>query len=132
MKRPLGVIVSLISAALLITSCSSASSSVEKKNAAGFIEAANQSGVVIIDVRTPAEFAEGHLPKALNIDFQSGNFEQEIESLDKTVTYAVYCRSGNRSSQATAIMAKAGFTNIYDLQGGVADLQAAGAQIVTN
>jgi phage shock protein E len=131
MKKPLVAIVGLISAALLLTACSS-SSSVEKKNAAGFVEVINQADVVIIDVRTPAEFAEGHLPSALNIDFQSGNFEQEIESLDKTVTYAVYCRSGNRSSQATAIMAKAGFTNIYDLQGGVADLQAAGAQIVTN
>jgi len=131
MKKPLVAIVGLISAALLLTACAS-SSSVEKKNAAGFVEVANQADVVIIDVRTPAEFAEGHLPNALNIDFQSGNFEQEIESLDKTVTYAVYCRSGNRSSQATAIMAKAGFTSIYDLQGGVADLQAAGAQIVTN
>jgi rhodanese-related sulfurtransferase len=131
MKKSLLASIGALAIALLISACSSGSD-VAKKDAAGFLEVANQSGVVIIDVRTPAEFAEGHLPNALNIDFQSGNFEQEIESLDKSVTYAVYCRSGNRSSKATAIMADAGFTSIYDLDGGLSDLQAAGAQVGTN
>ncbi len=69
---------------------------------------------VIIDVRTPAEYAQGHLDGALNIDLQSGTFETQIDSLPNDGDYIVYCRSGNRSAQAAQIMAAAGFTNVRD------------------
>ena len=131
MKKSFIASIGAIAVALLISACSSGSN-VAKQDPASFLEIANTAGVVIIDVRTPAEFAEGHLPNALNVDFQSGNFEEEINYLAKDVTYAVYCRSGSRSSKATALMADLGFTKIYDLDGGLVDLQAAGAQIVTN
>lgn len=84
--------------------------------------------LVVIDVRTPEEFAEGHLPDAVNIDLQ-GSFEDEIATLDPDATYVVYCRSGNRSAVAAATMAEAGFTDVYDL-GGIVDWQAAGGEVV--
>jgi phage shock protein E len=82
-------------------------------------------------VRSPEEFAEGHLANAINIDFQSGNFESEISRLNKGTTYAVYCRSGNRSGQAVKVMADLGFTDLYDMDGGVIDWAAAGKPLYT-
>ena len=58
----------------------------------------------IIDVRTPSEFWEGHIDNAINIDFKSNLFINEISKLDKSKTYLIYCRSGNRSSKAALIM----------------------------
>ena len=64
---------------------------------------------VIIDVRTPAEFATGHLDGAVNIDVQSPDFAAQIMELDPNGDYFVYCRSGNRSGQAIAQMSQMGF-----------------------
>ena len=68
---------------------------------------------------------------AVNIDVESADFGTQIAALPKDTTYAVYCRSGRRSALATDQMAEAGFTSLVNLQGGIADLQAAGASIVT-
>jgi rhodanese-related sulfurtransferase len=84
-------------------------------------------GVILIDVRTPGEFAEGNIVNALNIDVQSSSFDAQIAELDPTKTYALYCRSGNRSGIAAEKMADAGFTNIYNATVGFTDLAAAGA-----
>jgi rhodanese-related sulfurtransferase len=67
---------------------------------------------VIIDVRTPEEFAGGHLEGALNIDVQSGDFAAEISQLDPAGDYFVYCRSGNRSGQAISQMSNMGFSSM--------------------
>ncbi len=67
---------------------------------------------VIIDVRTPAEFAEGHLEGAINIDVSAPDFEDKIHDLDPKASYAVYCRSGNRSGQAIQIMQQHNFTDV--------------------
>ena len=91
-----------------------------------------ESGVVTLDVRTPGEFAEGHIEGARLIDFQSGNFENEIATLDKNATYAVYCRSGNRSGQAVKVMQDAGFTNVFNMNGGVIEWANAGLPLVRN
>ncbi len=72
------------------------------------------AGTVIIDVRTPAEFAEGHLDGAVNIDVQSADFDARISALDPDGSYVVYCRSGNRSSQAIDRMTGLGFTDMID------------------
>ncbi len=72
----------------------------------------------IIDVRTPAEFWEGHIDNAINIDFKSNSFINEISKLDKSKTYLIYCRSGNRSSKAATIMDSLGFKKTIDLEGG--------------
>lgn len=91
---------------------------------------AARDDVVLIDVRTPEEFAEGHLEGAVNINLQGADFEGEIAELDPEGTYVVYCRSGNRSAQAATIMAEAGFTDVRDL-GGIQAWEAAGGDVVT-
>jgi rhodanese-related sulfurtransferase len=101
-------------------------------NVSEFSQKITETGVVTLDVRTPGEFAEGHIEGAQLIDFQSGNFENEISSLDKNATYAVYCRSGNRSGQAVKVMHDAGFHNVYNLNGGVIDWANAGLPLVNN
>jgi len=101
-------------------------------NVSEFSKKIIESGVVILDVRTPGEFAEGFIEGAQNIDFQSENFENEIAALDKKATYAIYCRSGNRSGQAAKIMHDAGFHDVYNLDGGVIDWANEGMTLVQN
>jgi rhodanese-related sulfurtransferase len=81
---------------------------------------------VVIDVRSPAEVAEGAITGATVLDFNAGEFEAKIGDFDRNAAYLVYCRSGNRSGQAVAIMKELGFTNVIDA-GAFSDLQAAGA-----
>jgi rhodanese-related sulfurtransferase len=124
-------LIALIGSILLLAGCSS-SSSVIDLSVTEFSSKAAEAGVITLDVRTPGEYAEGHLEGARLIDFQSGNFENEISTLDKNATYAVYCRSGNRSSQAVKVMHDAGFHNVYNLNGGVIDWANAGLPLVNN
>ncbi len=81
---------------------------------------------VVIDVRSPAEVAEGAIAGATVLDFNAGEFEAKIGGYDRNAAYLVYCRSGNRSGQAVAIMKELGFTDVIDA-GAFSDLQAAGA-----
>ena len=74
--------------------------------------------VQLIDVRTPSEFKSGHIKGAKNIDFFSIKFSSEINKLHKEKPVYLYCRSGNRSKQASNKLAKLGFSDIYDLKGG--------------
>ena len=80
----------------------------------------------IIDVRTPEEFAEGYIENAINIDFYAETFRDDINQLDRSQTYLVYCRSGRRSADALGIMAELGFKEAYNLLGGIIDWKAAG------
>jgi rhodanese-related sulfurtransferase len=121
----------LIGSILLLAGCSSSSSAIDL-SVTEFSSKVAEAGVITLDVRTPGEYAEGHLEGAQLIDFQSGNFENEISSLDKNATYAVYCRSGNRSGQAVKVMQDAGFTNVFNMNGGVIDWANAGLPLVNN
>ena len=103
--------------------------SVQLVDVARGLELAADPSVVVLDVRTPAEFAEGHLDRAQLIDFNAGGFAEAVGSLDRSATYFVYCRSGNRSGQATEIMADLGFTSVYDLDGGIQAWEAAGGPV---
>jgi len=99
----------------LTAACSSPDSSRAQESANSFVESAqNFADAVIIDVRTPEEFAEQHLEGALNIDVKSADFVSQIEKLDRNTAYAVYCRSGNRSAQAVKIMKDLGFNSVSD------------------
>ena len=84
---------------------------------------------VTLDVRTPAEFAAGHVPDATNLDFYSPQFRGELQNLDKNKSYVVYCHTGNRSGQATALMHSLGFKHVYDVQGGIAAWEQAGLPV---
>ena len=75
--------------------------------------------VQLIDVRTPREFKIGHIKGSKNIDFYSGQFAQEFNKLKKDKPVYVYCRSGSRSRHASNKLVKMGFTEIYDLKGGI-------------
>ena len=85
---------------------------------------------IIIDVRTPAEYAGGHLAEAVNIDFNAPDFKDKINLLDKSKTYFVYCRTANRSSSAVKVMAEIGFKDIYNMTGGITEWQAEGLTVV--
>jgi phage shock protein E len=114
----------LLVGALLVTpvlaSCSSGSTTQEPVSVMS-----NNSTATIIDVRTPAEFADGRVEGAVNIDVQSADFEASLANLDKNAEYIVYCRSGNRSAIAVQIMAEAGITKVVDL----GDLQSAATSL---
>lgn len=85
-------------------------------------EVSQDKDAVILDVRTEEEFIEGYIPNAKNIDIYKGQgFLDEIEKLDKSKNYYVYCRSGARSAQACALMKQQGFENAYNLMGGITD-----------
>lgn len=75
----------------------------------------------VLDVRTPAEFAEGHLTNALNYDWNGSAFDKQIAGLDKSKPVLVYCRSGSRSAAAAAHMRAIGFTEVYEMDGGFVD-----------
>ncbi|MBN2732283.1 MAG: rhodanese-like domain-containing protein [Balneolaceae bacterium] len=77
----------------------------------------NESGV-IIDVRMPEEYKQGHLKDAdYNLNIMSSTFEQDIEKLDKDKSYYLYCQSGSRSGRAAKVMKKHGFENAYNIGG---------------
>jgi rhodanese-related sulfurtransferase len=115
---------------LLVAGCSSGSSTVTTVDAQAFLSAAAQPGVTIVDVRTPEEFAEGHLDGAVNMNVEGPDFSAQIATLEAEGTVAVYCRSGRRSAVAADQMAGAGFTSIVNLDGGLNDLQSAGGSII--
>lgn len=87
-------------------------------------------GTQIIDVRTPEEFAEGHIEGAVNIPVESADFLDNVAQLDPTATYAVYCRSGNRSQGAVEGMASVGITGIYELESGTVGWTGEGLPLV--
>ncbi len=112
-----------------LTSCSSESNAaITNVDAKTFISTISDPSIKVIDVRSIGEFSAGHLLGALNIDVESGGFDAGISNLDKGATYALYCRSGRRSTLAAERMAEAGFTNIVNFnRGGFAELASAGA-----
>ena len=81
---------------------------------------------VILDVRTPEEFAEEHIEDAINLDFRSETFRDELDKLDKSRTYLVHCRSGGRSRNALDIVAELNFREAYNMLGGIIQWKAEG------
>lgn len=80
----------------------------------------NDSNAVILDVRTSEEWEEGYIENALHIDIYKGQgFIYEVDALDKTKNYYLYCKAGGRSAQACSIMNQLGFENTYNLIGGM-------------
>lgn len=82
-------------------------------------ERAGNADFVILDVRTPEEFAEGHIDGAVNLDVQARDFEKKLRALDRKKSYLVYCRTGNRSRKATVAMEALGFRSIFHMTEGI-------------
>ena len=90
------------------------------------------TALIVIDVRTPQEFAAGHIAGAVDVDLNGASFQADVAKLDRDIHYFVYCHSGHRSAQAVAYMTQLGFGSIYELQGGISTWQSAGLPIVTS
>lgn len=103
----------------VVTACSPAAASIEVT-----------SSTTVLDVRTPSEYAAGHLEGAQNLDVSSADFAANLEALDPDADYVVYCQSGNRSARAVAQMEDAGFTAVQDAGGISAASSATGLPIV--
>jgi len=93
-------------------------------------ELIQQKKVVILDIRTPKEFAEGHIAGAKNIDFRAADFEKQISVLDRTPHYLVHCASGGRSTQSLEVFKRLHFRSIVHLDGGIKAWQQAGKPVV--
>ena len=143
--RRAGVAAALVAATVLLGGCSGATVSATSGPTAAavpatgaslsptdFAAAAKLPNTILLDVRTPSEFASGHITGAVNLDIQSADFAQGAATLDPAKNYAIYCHSGNRSKTAMAAMGQAGFTHLFDLAGGITAWQSSGGPVVTN
>jgi len=74
---------------------------------------------VILDMRTPEEFFGEYIENAVNLDYYSDTFRNDLDKLDKNKTYLIYCRSGRRSENALNIMKELDFREVYNMLGGV-------------
>lgn len=112
---------SLIALLLTLTSCNANFKSVGVDK---FEEIITDSKIAIVDVRTPEEYADGHLKQACNFDWRSDDFLSQMEAaFPKTTPLAIYCRSGKRSAAAAKVLVKAGYT-VYNMKGGYLDWTA--------
>ena len=122
------LILAVVFGTLTLTGCSTGA--VSTTTAQEWLKAATQPGVVIVDVRTPAEYAAGHLEGAVLADI-NGDFEAAVAGLDRAAPYAVYCRSGSRSAAAIEAMKQLGFGDAWHLGGGIGAWQSAGLPVVS-
>ena len=86
----------------------------------------NDQNFVIIDVRTPEEYTDGHIEKAINLDYYSETFRDELNQLNKSKTYLIYCKTGERSGITSDIMKDLGFGNAHDMPGGIIGWESRG------
>ena len=76
-------------------------------------------GLVVLDVRTPEEFAAGHLASAVNLDMYAPGFADALALLDRETPYVLYCRTDNRSGEVREMMRSLGFTEVHEIDGGI-------------
>jgi len=111
--------------------CRGVIKSISVEEAAQLIEDNNNnSDFVILDVRTPSEFESEALENAVNIDFYSEIFEEEIAKLNRDKHYLIYCRSGGRSSRVLELVKSLGFSKVYEMRGGINNWMAKGYPVV--
>ncbi len=125
------LLASIIAAALLLGACggSAATDSMLELTSVGEVAEIVESppaDLVVLDIRTPEEFASGHIAGAINVDYYAPDFEAQLRELDLTVPYVMYCNSGNRSSNALPLMDSIGFAEVYELDGGIQAWYSAG------
>ncbi len=129
MRRRLIALV--IALAAVLTACGGTSTDVTQTvDAATAADLLAEGDGVLLDIRTPEEFAAGKIAGSQNIDFYAADFAAQLDRLDKDATYFVYCRSGNRSSLSMNTFADLGFSSVYEIDGGILNWNAAGLPIV--
>ena len=120
------IIVTVIGVLVLGDKQSSTSNTIKSEQVYATIQADMNKGALLVDVRTPEEFAAGHIEQAVNVPLDKILAGTNLSD-DKSTTQYVYCRSGNRSAQAKAALQAAGYTNVVDL-GGMNEVVAMGAR----
>lgn len=101
------------------------------KDAHAFIQAKKgDPAFVLIDIRTPNEYRDGHIEGSVNMSLHSESFEADVRKLDKGKTYMMYCRTGRRTAIAIDIMEKAGFTKVYLIAGDILGWKSEGLPLV--
>lgn len=88
--------------------------------------------IIILDIRTAEEFADGHLAGAVNIDYYAKDFAAQLAALDPAARYLLHCRSGNRSGRALPVLKELGFSNVTHLDGGILAWTSAGQPLARN
>ncbi len=135
MKRSISLLSFVLSSFLLISSCNSSNAGGTnfQLNAPEFSEKiASTPGGVVLDVRTPGEFAQGHIANATNIRWNDPTFYGKINNISKTTPVFIYCLSGSRSMSAANFMRNNGYSNVYELMGGIMKWSAANLPITTD
>jgi len=130
-RGPLAMLLALGAAALGASSCRAANAlEVDPARAAELIrDHRADPDFVLLDLRTPPEFAAGHLEGAVNIDYYGAEFAARIGALDRSKTYLVYCRTGNRSGKALPLFDRLGFTSVVHLTAGIVAWQRQGLPV---
>ncbi len=120
--------ITFIYLSIILSSCQAQTSkNIQLLEAPAFAEKIkNTPNAQILDVRTPQEFAGDHIENAKNINWLNADFATNAATLDNTKPVFVYCKAGSRGNKAAAKLEEMGFTNIYDLQGGILKWEAAG------
>lgn len=123
----------LIGSALLLSAC--ATSAPEAGNPVKNVDiqvaqnALKAEDVILLDVRTPEEYQQGHIPGAKLMDFHGENFAEALKALDPSANYVVYCASGNRSNKAAQMMQSENFQNVSNVLGGFQAWQSQGLPV---
>lgn len=125
------MILSILAAIVIGSASCSAEDGIVVLSPQDFVSQAKaDTSAVILDVRTPAEYDEGHLEGAKQLDYLNTEvFDAGMKSLDKANTYYIYCRSGRRSHGACEKMKSQGF-KVFDMEGGYLNWTKQGLQVV--
>ena len=124
------IIVSLTTFLLMAVSCiNQKQEGVVVASVDAFEQKVNEPEVQLIDVRTAAEYTDGYIANATNIDVLQSDFKDKVSSLDKEKPVMVYCKMGGRSAKAAGILKEMGFHEVTDLEGGITAWKAANKEI---
>jgi len=129
MRIPLQHGTLLFALPLLLMACTPAQDAATSLDAKAFAVRIGEGNAQLVDVRTPAEYAQGYLANAVNLDWTSGQLEAQAGTLDKSKPVLLYCASGRRSASAREHLAKEGFTDVVDLSGGIYAWEAQGQPV---
>lgn len=113
------MLTALVAAILIVASCApiEEGGTLSVKQAAEMIR--KDSSVVLVDVRTPEEYGQGHIKGSRQINYYEANFHSQLESLPKDKTLILYCRSGRRSAEARTFLISIGYSRVFNMIGGI-------------
>jgi rhodanese-related sulfurtransferase len=115
---------------LLLLNCRNTSpQSIQRITSEEMREISKLEGMQLVDVRTPKEYENGHIPNAQNIDFLDAKFEANIQRLNTSKPVIIYCQRGSRSAKCASKLIANGFVKVYDLDGGFAQWKYSGLQV---